>query len=153
MANLISSEHRITAMSTIALEKVRALEAFAENVPQIDVETHHAIHGGMYARTIKLPAGCVLTGAFIKVPTMLVVHGACTVYVGDETVHLDGHQVIAASAGRKQAFVSHEDTDLTMIFATSAQSVEQAEDEFTDEGSKLMSRKPWAMNVITITGE
>jgi hypothetical protein len=40
-----------------------------------------------------------------------------------------------------------------MIFATQANNVGDAEDEFTDESHMLMSRHPHAVNKITITGE
>jgi len=40
-----------------------------------------------------------------------------------------------------------------MVFATKAQTVEEAEDEFTDEADRLLSRNASAKNSIIITGE
>lgn len=141
----------IPAMTPSAIGKVRRLEAATLELPQVEIDTDHVIHGGMYARTICIPAGVVLTGAEIKVATVLIAHGHFMVTVGDDTVEVAGHHVLPASAWRKQAFVAITDTYLTMIFPTSAQSVEDAEREFTDEFERLFSRH--GRNTITITGE
>lgn len=153
MSNLVVAESRVPAMTDRAIGLVRELERVVATLPQAEIETHHVIHGGMYARTIMVPAGVVLTGALINVPTMLIINGSVRVTIGDEAVYLHGHHVLAASKKRKQAFHAIEDTWLTMVFATEAQTVEEAEDEFTDEAARLMSRNPSAKNSIIITGE
>lgn len=153
MSNLVVAENRIPAMTDQALEKVRELERFVATLPQKAIETQHVIHGGMYARTILVPAGVVLTGALVNVPTVLIINGDVRVYIGDDVLDLQGHNVLAASKGRKQAFIADTDTWLTMVFATDAKTVEDAENEFTDEADRLMSRKPTAKNLIIITGE
>jgi hypothetical protein len=78
----------------------------------------------------------------------LIVHGHCIVYIGDQSKELHGYNVLAASAGRKQAFIAVTDTYLTMIFVTDAKTVAEAEDEFTDEAHLLFSRAPDAINHI-----
>tara|TARA_R110000787_G_scaffold31625_1_gene83782 strand:+ start:433 stop:852 length:420 start_codon:yes stop_codon:yes gene_type:complete len=139
-------------MSSAALNKVRALEQFVKAAPQYAVETHHVIHGGMYCRTIMLPAGHVLTGALVKVPTLLTISGCVTVYLGDSgSVEIEGHAVLPARPGRKQAFVSHTDTHISMTFATSAQSVDAAEEAMTEEADNLMSRSN--TNTVLVTGD
>lgn len=142
---------RFPAMSDEAVGKVRELEERALTAPQVEVETWHVLHAGMYARTIRIPAGVVLTGALIKRATLLVFHGHASVFIGDGEIELAGHHVIPASAGRKQAFIAHAVTDLTMLFPTTAATVEEAEAEFTDEADRLLSRH--GVNHITITGE
>lgn len=141
---------RIHAMTPDAVDRVRDLEAVLRELPQVEIETEHVLHGGMYARTICIPAGVALTGVFIRVPTVLVFDGHATLNGGEE---LAGYHVIAASANRRQAFIAHSDTRLTMIFSTDASSIEEAEDEFTNEAHLLFSRKPGATNHINITGE
>lgn len=145
------AEARIPAMSREAIDRVRAFEAQALALPQVDIATHHVIHGGLYARTICIPAGVVLTGAEIKLATVLIVAGHVRVTVGDETQELAGYHVLAASKGRKQAFLALADTHLTMIFPSRASSVEDAEREFTDESDRLFSRQ--GENQVVITGE
>lgn len=120
--------------------------------PQLPIATHHVIHGGLYARTIRIPAGTLLTGAEIKRATLLIFNGHASIAVDDGTIELVGYHVLPASAGRKQAFLAHADTDLTMIFPTAAMTVEACEAEFTDEAHLLMSRHS-DRNTVTITGE
>lgn len=140
-------------MTVTAIDTVRELEIFVLKAPQTDIPTSHLIHAGVYARTIKIPAGVVLTGALIKTATVLVMDGECAVYIGDETKLLIGHHVLAASANRKQAFFAMKDTYLTMIFATNSKAIHDAEEEFTDEAHRLSSRYENAVNHIVITGE
>lgn len=152
MGDLVTERTALPAMANEAIGKVRALEAQAIKQPQVDIETMHLIHAGMYQRTIKIPAGVMLTGALIKVSTSLIVSGDCFVFIGDETIRLTGYHILPASAGRKQAFVAVSDTFLTMSFATDATSVEQAEKQFTDEVHLLASRRS-DLNMTMITGE
>ena len=153
MGDVISLKSRVPAMSSDAVAKVRKLETVISDLPQTSVSTHHILHGGIYARTVMIPAGSVITGALINVPTTLVICGDCTVYIGEESVRVQGYNVFAASAGRKQAFIAHSDLFLTMSFVTDAQSIEEAEDQFTDEAHLLVSRSPDAENHVLITGE
>ncbi len=140
------------AMSTADAEKVGRLESRLRNMVQVPIATTHHFHAGMYARTIRIPQGVVITGALIRIPTMLIVSGHVTVFIGGDSIELRGYHVIPASAGRKQVFVAHADTDLTMLFPTSARTVEEAEAEFTDETKLLMSRRQ-SGNLTITTGE
>ena len=142
----------IAPMTPEAIDKVRQLEARTAELEQVEIPTDHVLHGGMYARTIKIPAGVLLTGAHIKRATMLVISGHVTVFIGAGTIEITGYQVLPASAGRKQAFLAHADTFVTMLFPSEAASVEAAEHEFTDEADRLLSRRQ-ACESITITGE
>lgn len=123
------------------------------SMPQVDIQTHHVLHGGMYARTIVVPAGTTIAGAFIRVPTILIIKGHATVLANGATYEIDGSFTIPASGGRKQVFEAHTDTELTMLFATRATTVEEAEAQFTNEPELLLSRLPNAVNLVTITGE
>jgi hypothetical protein len=140
-------------MQNDAIEKVRALETAVADMPQSQIDTDHVLHGGQYTRTILVPAGVMITGALIKIATTLVICGDCWVYIGDAVIRVNGYQVLAASAGRKQAFIANQDTYITMSFATDATSIEEAEDAFSDESHLLLSRSHVARNTFTITGE
>lgn len=135
---------QVNAMSADAVAKVRRLENQLEQLPQADIQTEHFLHAGMYARTITIPAGVMLTGALIRVPTVLVIAGDADVFMGDRTERLAGYHVLQGCAGRKQAFLAHEDTQVTMIFPTDAATLADAEDEFTEEADRLMSRRQGA---------
>lgn len=137
--NLVTSH--IGAMSADSIERAYRLEAEVEQMPQFMVETRHSLHAGMYARTIMVPAGMLACGALIKIATLLIISGRGAVYIGGEAVEIEGYHVIEGEAGRKQAWLSFNDTYITMIFPTAAASVEEAEAEFTDEAERLQSRK------------
>lgn len=151
MNELALSHDRIESMSNAAIDKVRKLTESSLNLPQMELETHHLIHAGMYARTIVIPEGAVITGVLIKIPTILIVSGHVVIYKGDDVLEISGYQILPASKNRKQAFFALKDTHLTMIFSTNAESVGQAEAEFTDETEQLLSHNN--KNQIIITGE
>jgi len=153
MNNLFIHQNTIPAMSDAAIDNVRKLDQIVSACPQTTIKTDHVLHGGMYARTITIPANVVLTGALIKIPTMLITSGDAIVYVDGGSKRITGYNVFAASAGRKQAFVALTETRLTMLFPTNAKTVDEAEKEFTDEWASLMSVRDAASNTVLITGE
>jgi GNAT superfamily N-acetyltransferase len=142
----------VPATTAGGVEHVKWIEDIVKQVPQVPIATHHVIHAGVYSRTICVPKGVVLTGALTKIPTTLTICGHASVLVGDsEEVEIRGYQVLAASAGRKQAYIAHADTFITMSFKTDARTVEEAEEAFTDEAEFLFSRT--GENEVLITGE
>lgn len=149
--NQIAIHTALPAMTPEDIGAVSRLESELRTAPQTEVHTDHVFHAGMYARTVRIPAGTVMTGALIKRATLLILNGHAKVFTGADAVELVGYHVLPASAGRKQAFITYADTDLTMLFPTGAQSVEAAEAEFTDETGLLLSRQ--MPQTLRITGE
>lgn len=150
--NLTAHTPRLPALTSEALGRVRAFEAqLAEQPNQLQVATHHVIHGGMYSRTVTIPAGVAFTGARMKRTTLLIITGHVRVYAGEGYIDLAGHNVLAGSAGRKGAFLTFSEVSMTMVFPTTATTVQEAEAEFTDETHLLMSNH--AENTVVITGE
>jgi hypothetical protein len=139
-------------MNDALLEKLTHIQNEILEKPQVEINTEHVIHGGMYIRTIRLGPEVVLVGALVKVSTVLIVSGKTAVFTGEGWIQLDGYHVIPARAGRKQIFVTREETSITMIFRTDAKTVEEAEEEFTDEAEALMSRKN-ENDTVVITGD
>jgi hypothetical protein len=129
------------SMQPEQIEKVQKLEDEMLKMPQVELPIHHHIHGGLYARTAFVPAGVAFTGALIKIPTTVIICGDVTVYIGEQSERLQGYHVIAAEEGRKQAFVAHSETVVTMLFPTDAKTPEEAEEAFTDAASTLQSRR------------
>ena len=141
MNQVLPAAQGLPAMSDGDVARVAQLQDYLLQLPQVEIETIHHLHAGLYARTIRIPAGVVITGALIRIPTLLILSGHATVFIGGESVELAGYHVLQGHAGRKQVFRAHADTDLTMIFATSAATVEEAETEFTHEADSLASRR------------
>jgi hypothetical protein len=142
----------LPAMTSSEVEKVQRLESYLLGIEQVAIQTQHHFHAGLYSRTIRIPAGVMITGALIKIPTLLIVSGHVTVFIGGESIELLGYHIVPGQAGRKQVFLAHADTDLTMTFATQAKTVDEAESEFTDQPTALMSRQQRGDVTIT-TGE
>jgi len=141
MADVTVQHPVIPAMDEAAIDNVRQLTAAMAELPQVPIRTEHILHAGLYARTVFVPAGVIITGVLIKIPTLLIVHGDALVYIGGASLRLEGYNVVPAAAGRRQVFVAESDLHLTMLFASDAASVDQAERQFTDEFEQLISRK------------
>lgn len=129
-------------------EREEALPAELQFRPQME----HVLHAGMYARTCRLAADVAIVSVLIKIPTMLIVHGGACVFAGDRWYKIEGYQCMAASAGRKQIYVTFEPTEITMIFPSQARTVEEAEAEFTDEADALLSRHQDNGDITIVTG-
>jgi hypothetical protein len=151
MNDLSLIHQSIPSMNADSIEAVRRVEDIVLSAPQIEISTDHVFHAGVYARTIMIPAGVVLTGALIRIPTILIVSGSAIVYVGEETKEISGYNVFSASSNRKQIFLAKTDVYLTMLFATEANTTEEAENEFTDEAERLSSRREDSINNIMIS--
>lgn len=141
MNELATPRLHIAPMSATTIERVRELESLVAKLAQLAIPTDHVFHAGVYARTVMVPAGAVITGVLIKIPTLLIVNGDAILHAERGPIEIHGYNVIPAAAGRKQALFAITDTHLTMIFATATDSIGAAEHEFTDEADMLMSRK------------
>lgn len=151
-AVVVSRPLVIPPMSAEAIAQVAALEQWNLARPQREIHTDHILHGGMYARTVFIPKDVLATGALVKVPTMLTIQGDVIVYIDGEPTRISGYAVVPAAGHRKQVFWAQVDTFLTMTFPTGAKTLEEAEDEFTDEAGRLISRVEGNTNSLIITG-
>lgn len=131
----------IPTMSYESINKADEMENAIFKCPQLDIETSHVLHGGIYTRTIYLPKGALISGVLIKIDTVLTLSGHLGICLGDKTVEYNGYHVLPAGAYRKQIILALNDSHMTMSFATNASTVEQAEEEFTDEAHNLASRQ------------
>lgn len=135
---------RVSALPPCDPKAMKALKEFEEYLshqPQVRIETEHHLHAGVYSRTVYIPKGVVATGVEIKCPTQLIMSGHARMTVGNEVVELKGYCVLEGGGRRKQIVYALEDTYFTMLFATDAKSVAEAEEEFTDEADRLQTRK------------
>lgn len=130
----------LPAASEETIKKIRLVEARIRQLPQYEFATEHVFHAGLYARTIRIAAGVLFTTVLVKRPTLLISHGSYEMLSGSRWVIMQGYNVIEASAGRKQIYRTLTDVEWTMLFATDARTVEEAEAEFTDEPDCLLSR-------------
>jgi hypothetical protein len=73
--------------------------------------------------------------------------------IGDKRVELTGYNVLAGLPGRKSFSWAHSPVEMTMIFATQAATVEEAENEIFAEADQLLSRRLSSEDKVTITGQ
>jgi hypothetical protein len=123
------------------IETVRALESMLLQLPQVNIETQHMLHAGMYARTIFIPAGVMATGANLSLDSVGILFGDITVTTDEGTQRLTGFNVLSASKGHKRAGIANSDTWWTTVFRTDATTVDEAEKSITSESDMLLSRK------------
>lgn len=101
------------------------------------IELKHDFHAGVYARTLKAPAGVILANALIRVPTILIVSGDCTITDTSSSIRVNGYNVLLGAKNRMCMVKTHSETYFTMIYATKAKTVEEAEAEFADPQDEL----------------
>ena len=154
MSNIVlNTTPNIPSTTEKGIEQVTLLEEALKQTPQEDLTTWHTLHGGIYTRTIRLVKGQIISSVLIKVPTTLTINGHLLVYLGDAQQIVKGYGVVTASANRKQIMVALEDSIISMAFATNAETIGEAEEQFTDLVDTLSSRREDSTNYITITGE
>ena len=142
MKHLLNTDvYSIHSMSEEDIRRVEKLEQFSFDGPQLEIETTHTLHGGLYARTVFLPKCTLITGALIKIETALILAGYLCFYKSDTPSYYRGYHVLPAGKNRKSAVIALEDSHMTMLFPTSASSVTEAEQEFTDEHEALMTNR------------
>ena len=132
----------IGTMSPADMAKVRRLEQhLLATQPQIDLQYHHELYAGLYDRTVLVPAGHTITGAPVKIETLLTIVGDCIVGLDGNEVRYTGFSKIRAAAHRMGVFTAITDTFISMSFATDAKTRAEAEAQFTDEAHRLASRR------------
>lgn len=151
---VIIPANTIAASLDAASRKINQLaHAIRVALPACAFVTEHFVHGGIYTRTIRLPAGAVCAAVRYVVPTTLIIEGSCDVWSNGELTHVEGYSVIKGSAGRKIAFTTHSEVKMSMMFATTETDIEKIQIEFTDEHDLLVPLSKTDEHVVFVTGE
>jgi hypothetical protein len=135
-------------MSELALpsvptrEQIVRLEGLLLQLPQETLETVHHFADGLVSRTIRIPAGTLLTGAPHKSEHLNVCHGDITVWTEDGMRRLTGYHVLPSKPGAKRVGQAHGETFWTTIHAnpTNCRDIEALEDMLV-EAEGLQSRR------------
>lgn len=120
--------------------KVGRLEAEVAKLQQVDLGTTHALAGGVYARTILIPAGVVLTGARHKKDHINVMQGDISVSTDDGVKRLTGQHVITTKAGMKRAGYAYADIVWTTLCHSELTDIEAIEADLVEEPERLQTR-------------
>jgi mannose-6-phosphate isomerase-like protein (cupin superfamily) len=95
-------------------ENLLRLEAKLLELPQVEMPVTHEHCDGLYARTIKIPAGVVLTGKPHRHECFFVVRrGRIAVTKGDRVVLLEQGDMLVTPAGSMRAGVALTDVEVT----------------------------------------
>lgn len=97
---------------------VYRLEAELLKLPQVDMPVEHEFCSGLYARTMHIPAGTVLTGAVHRHACFFVLRSgvlAVTTDNGVKTLHAG--EMLNSPAGTKRAGVAMADCVVTTFHA------------------------------------
>ena len=148
---VIKKSDAIPSMTKGQIDVAKKAEKFIHTLDKVVCVTQHTIHAGNYSRTLFIPKGSMVAGVLIKVPTTLILSGKMAVYTGNDVAHIDGYSVFTTLGNRKQVVYAIEDSYATLIFKTSAKTVEEAEKEMTDEFDDLQSREENSVNIVNIT--
>jgi hypothetical protein len=101
-----------------SLRPLFRLEAELLKLPQIDMPVEHEFCAGLYARTMHIPSGAVLTGAIHRHDCFFVVrHGVLLVSDGGQSVELSAGDMRITPAGSKRAGVALTDVVVTTFHA------------------------------------
>ena len=122
-------------------EMVAEMQSAVLALPQVVLDTSSLLHGGMYARTIRIPAGTMLTGALTAMDNICIVHGDITVTTDEGVQRLTGYHVLPAKSGARRAGITHSETHWTTLIPTDATTVDDAECALTKEADMLQTRR------------
>jgi hypothetical protein len=95
--------------------------------PQVELPTEHVLHAGMYARTVRMPAGTILGGALIKVRTMVIVNGHTPRYLSPMACGDRRLQRLPRKREPHADVRAITPVEITMMFPTQAKTVAEAE--------------------------
>lgn len=97
---------------------VYRLEAELLKLPQVDMPVEHSFCSGLYARTMHIPAGTVLTGAVHRHDCFFVLReGVLAVTTDHGVTTLQPGQMLHSPAGTKRAGVALADCVVTTFHA------------------------------------
>lgn len=103
------------------------LEAALRNLPPVDCPVEEEFCDGLYARTMRIPAGTVLTGHTHKSECFLVVReGEIVVTGGGEPIFLKAGDMVKSHAGAKRAGFAITDCVVTNFHANPTNETEAA---------------------------
>jgi hypothetical protein len=122
-------------------DQVRALSAVMLELPQREIPTEHAVHAGISARAILIPADTTLTGVETNLDNLCVVLGDIEVTTDTGVRRITGFALLPATRGASRAGRTFADTWWVTLHRTELTDVRAVEDEMTNEAHRLQTRQ------------
>jgi hypothetical protein len=133
--------------ATPTREQIERLEAHllqaAKVIGETVIPTWHSWADGLVARTIRIDAGCLLTGGLHRSEHLNVCAGDITVWTEGGMRRLTGYHVLPSQAGAKRVGMAHATTYWTSIHLNpdNVRDVAALEAMLIDDASALQSRR------------
>ena len=147
----LDSEIEILAIAP-SMEKIERLEDLILQLPQAELPVTHEFLDCLYARSMLIPAGVVLTGATHKYDNFLFVrYGDITILTEDGCKRFKAGDMISSKAGIKRAMFSHEDTLITTMHNNPTNETDEDVlwNIFTNQSNNLLeTEKPIILEAI-----
>ena len=124
------------------MNSVHKLSESMRDLPQVQIDTQHHLVSGMYARTVFIPAGVVITGCTHKTDHISILSGDATLTLSDSVERITGYNVLPTKKGMTRAIFAHSDCWLTTICKTEHSELANIEDAQVEEAQTLQTRNP-----------
>ena len=107
-------------------------------LPQIELQTHHIFHGGLYCRILPRPAGTTIVGkVHLRDHVYICTKGRVRVTTDEGVKDLRAGDVLVCKVGTKRAVYAYEDSICMTVHASDVQTVEEAENLVEPEPDSL----------------
>ena len=94
------------------------IEQYLLSLPQVEIPVDHQFVNGLYARSVTIPAGVILTGAVHKDECFFLVRtGRILITTDGEPIEANAGFMAASKAGSKRLGLALEDTTVTTFHA------------------------------------
>lgn len=149
---LVPQQNRMLAASRHEIETVIEFRKHVLAAPQTPCKYKHLVHGGMYVRTMYVPADQLIAGVKLKAPTLTIIVGNVIVYRESGNLELTGYNVIPGSVGRLTAVYTHTKAAISMFIRTDLKDVAEIQRQTVEEPELLSPLDP-EFHEIIVTGE
>lgn len=123
-------------------EQIERYEAYALQLPQVEIQTLHWLHAGQYFRQITIPADTLATGAVhLRDHVSVMVRGDMTVLTDRGMQRVTGYHAWQGLAGQKRVGYAHAETVWLTVHRCDAETVEEAEAELFENAPMLLSNR------------
>jgi quercetin dioxygenase-like cupin family protein len=126
-------------MNEVMEMRVWNLQEEVAKLPQVELPTEHFFADGMYARSVKRPAGTVIVGKVHKREHFYIVtKGKVSVFSGTTTKVYESGDIVVSQPGTKRAVYALEDSICMTVHRTDKTDIEEIEKELVEEDSSAL---------------
>lgn len=151
-------EPTLTSLSMPVNDRIRKLEKYLLTLEQVVIDLEHEFIDGLYKRTMKVPAGTVLTGSVHKVKHMdVMTEGSMIVVTAEGTKEINAPFTMTTEEGVKKCGISLTDVTWCTFHAAPYDTIEEMEAHIHSENDEdlFIENNDYAnlLNELKITDE